>query len=191
MEMRGTGVSVTGVMKALEDIQQYLSGPIPRLESSESIEILSTVQQLFEKLSREYPEIRKDGGMPHGEEKPGASLTGDLDILGFPNLVQQLSELGLSGCMTLRDGNGYIFGTMTLVDGRLKNCSVGRLKGEEAFYQLMESPKPGSFQFVKTAKSNGDAVVGLRKILPLILEGARRHDELQKFQNQVPDTLSL
>ena len=171
------------------------------------IEALSTtplpeVREAFSEIVRRFPgqEVAKAAakalsgfGMPAAPppEAASASLTGDLDLFGLPALLQSLSDSRTSGLLTLKSPSGEPFGTIVLRSGRLKTCQTKQLIGDEAFYQLLERPAPGSFQFAKQDAPATDDVSGLREILPLSLEGMRRYDEFQQAAAVVPDDLVL
>ncbi|HEY6929238.1 MAG TPA: DUF4388 domain-containing protein [Thermoanaerobaculia bacterium] len=124
---------------------------------------------------------------------PGPSLSGDLELFGLPALLQSLAESGTSGVATLRSPKGDVFGTIVLRGGKLKTCQTGKLVGEEAYYQLLERPLPGSFLFARQPDGAAEdaAAGGLRDVLALTLEGMRRFDELQQATALVPDDLVL
>ena len=121
-----------------------------------------------------------------------ASLSGDLELFGLPALMQSLSESGISGGLTLRDPKGEMFGSLTLRGGKLSQCQTGRLSAEEAYYQLLERPRPGTFLFVRQADTGAADKGGMmRDVLPLTLEGMRRYDEFQQAAVLVPDDAPL
>jgi hypothetical protein len=125
---------------------------------------------------------------------PGAapSLTGDLEVFGLPALLQSLSDSGQSGSLTLRDPRGQVFGGMRLKGGKLRACQTGALTGVDAFYQLLERPSPGQFQFLKAADAGDETnTASLKEILPLTLEAMRRYDELRQAAALVPDDAKL
>src|SRR5262249_43643670 len=130
---------------------------------------------------------------PAAEAAPGPSLSGDLELFGLPALLQSLAESGTSGVATLRSPKGDVFGTIVLRGGKLKSCQTGKLVGEEAYYQLLERPLPGSFLFARQPDGASDdaAASALRDVLALTLEGMRRFDELQQATALVPDDLVL
>jgi hypothetical protein len=123
----------------------------------------------------------------------GPSLSGDLELFGLPALLQSLSESGISGTATLKSPKGDTFGTIVLRGGKLKSCQTGRLMGDEAYYQLLERPLPGSFNFARQPDSAAPdpAAASFREVLPLTLEGMRRFDELQQASALVPDDVAL
>src|SRR4029453_11783684 len=67
---------------------------------------------------------------------------------------------------------------------------VGRLKLPDAFYQLLESPVPGTFEF---ARQPAEAITVERSsdVMALLMEGMRRYDELQRARALVPDNAYL
>jgi hypothetical protein len=119
-----------------------------------------------------------------------ASLQGDLEVFGLPALLQSLSDSASSGALTLKTKGGEIFAMMTLREGKLQECSRAHLKGEDAFYQLLEKPTPGQFAFVKGTVAAKPGVTP-REVLPLTLEAMRRYDEFQESAALVPDTVHL
>ncbi len=123
-----------------------------------------------------------------------ATLSGDLDIFGLPALLQSLAESRVTGSLLVKDRKNDTFGTIVLATGKLKACRTGLLSGEEAFFQLLERPVPGTFLFSRVADSPADesgAAGALREILPLSLEGMRRYDEFQQAAALVPDDAGL
>ncbi len=124
-------------------------------------------------------------------ETPAASLQGDLEVFGLPALLQSLADSSASGGLTLRGPKGgAVFATLALREGKLTAMQCGHLRGEDAFYQLLERPLPGQFAFVKGAA--GEKPTGPpREILPLTLEAMRRYDEFQEAAVLVPDTVFL
>jgi hypothetical protein len=175
------------------------------------IESLSTtpnpeVAQAFREIVRRFPgqEVAKAaekalaafaaGAAAQAAAAPEtvASLSGDLEVFGLPALLQSLADSGISGSLTLREPKGEMFGSLALRSGKLSKCQTGRLSGEEAFYQLLERPRPGSFLFVRKDEAPSDTNRGInREVLPLTLEGMRRYDEFQQSAALVPDEASL
>ena len=122
---------------------------------------------------------------------PAASLQGDLEVFGLPALLQSLAESSASGSLTLRGPKGgEAFASMTMREGKLTEIQRGHLRGEDAFYQLLERPLPGQFAFVKGAPPEKPGEKP-REILPLTLEAMRRYDEFQEAAVLVPDTVVL
>ncbi|HSS44798.1 MAG TPA: DUF4388 domain-containing protein, partial [Thermoanaerobaculia bacterium] len=159
------------------------------------------VREAFEDIVERFPgsEVAKAAAealasfnAPAPEAQASASLSGDLALFGLPALLQSLADSSVSGSLTLRNPKGEIFGTIMLRLGKLKNCHTAKLIGEEAFYQLLERPLPGNFQFSRKADGAEETSSGtLKEILPLSLEGMRRYDEFQQAAALVPDEAFL
>ena len=111
-------------------------------------------------------------------------------MFGLPALLQSLGDSSATGTLTLRPlRGGEAFGVITLREGKLLEIQRGRLRGEDAFYQLFERPSPGQFAFVKGPVAGAQATP--REILPLTLEAMRRYDELQETTAIVPDAMGI
>jgi len=166
------------------------------------------VRQAFDEILKKYPDqqvcrsISKalagfDQSPQAVAETPVASLTGDLELFGLPALLQSLAESALSGALSLKSPQGESFALILLKGGKLLSCQTGALQGDEAFYQLLERPQPGSFFFSRQAdrgakeSASREAPQGVREILPLSLEGMRRYDEFQQARAIVPDDVRL
>jgi hypothetical protein len=124
---------------------------------------------------------------------PTEKLAGDLELFGLPDLLQQFARLGLSGTLTVKNDSDRPVGTIALVEGRLKGCSAGALKGETGLYQLLEKPVAKTFVFLGRRSRTGHEpeVSSLPELMPIVYEGMRRHDELQRARAVVPDTAAL
>ncbi len=123
------------------------------------------------------------------------TLSGDLDVFGLPTLLQSLAQSQASGVLTLKDQHGATLGAMVLSGGHLRACRAGHLRGDTAFYQIVERPISGTFVFAGSSEADGDASASLRtgprEILGLLLEGMRRYDELREAAGLVPDNATL
>jgi hypothetical protein len=123
------------------------------------------------------------------EERPTASLSGDLKLFGLPNLLQNLSDSQVSGVLTLFDDDGGVSASMVIDRGALRDARAGALVGDTALYQLLERPGTGRFVFVNRTdfpqraaeESMADSVTAI------LLEGMRRYDELARAAAVVPD----
>lgn len=163
------------------------------------------VKRIFEELVKKFPdqEFAKVAGkalQTFASGRPtsdaagaeAGSLAGDLSLFGVPALVQSLADAQVSGTLTLKSPRGEPFATVILRQGKLKTCQAGKIFGDEAFFQLLERPLPGSFLLVRQPEGARETQVGaLKDILPLTLEGLRRYDEFQLASAVVPDDMLL
>lgn len=121
-----------------------------------------------------------------------AALSGDLEVFGMPNLLQNLADNKATGTLTLFDEEGHVAATLALEKGGLKTAQHGLLRNAEAVYQLVEKPFPGQFAFVspRDAPAESDGAETL-EVAPILLEGLRRYDELRGARALVPDETNL
>jgi hypothetical protein len=175
------GTPLPPVRKALEDIATRFAG-------QDAGKTATRVLSGFDKAPATATAAATAEAAP---PEAAASLQGDLEVFGLPALLQSLSDSAASGVLTLRGPkSGEIWGMLTMREGKLQECSRAHLKGEEAFYQLLEKPNPGQFAFVKGTVAAKPGVTP-REILPLTLEAMRRYDEFQEMAALVPDTVQL
>ena len=130
---------------------------------------------------------------PAPPEPPHAArLSGDLELFGLPTLLQNLSQSGTTGVLTITDALGEVLATIVLEGGKFHECAAGHLRGETALFQLIERPSPASFEFVNRPSSGtSSGAVEPRDLIPLFFEGTRRYDELQQACTLVPDYACL
>jgi hypothetical protein len=121
-----------------------------------------------------------------------AALSGDLEVFGMPNLLQNLADNRGTGTLTLFDEEGHVSATLALEKGGLKSAQHGLLRNAEAVYQLVQKPFPGQFAFVspRDAPAESDGA-GTLEVAPILLEGLRRYDELRAARALVPDETNL
>jgi hypothetical protein len=124
------------------------------------------------------------------------ALSGDLAVFGLPSLLQNLADSRLSGVLTLKNQANETIGTIALDEGRIRSSTAKRLRNVDAVYQLLQKPLAGTFQFVQL--ENLQAVEGADgesgeplELIPVLLEGMRRYDELQASCAVVPDNATF
>jgi hypothetical protein len=127
-------------------------------------------------------------GQFEGESAATDRLYGDLELFGLPELLHQLIRNQVSGTLTLKDQSEDVAGTLTLSGGRMSGCRAGMLEGRAALYNLLARPVAGTFSFIGH-KSQGKTPSRPQgeDLVPLIIEGMKRHDELQRARTMVPD----
>jgi DNA-binding response OmpR family regulator/HPt (histidine-containing phosphotransfer) domain-containing protein len=114
---------------------------------------------------------------------PGGSLHGTLDQMGLPSLLMSMEMEGKTGILNVENSEtqerGYIF----MNDGRIIRARLNRPgpKNEELIYYLLTWPT-GRFE-LKSLDVQMPAEMNV-PVTSLLLEGARRHDETGRFQEQ-------
>ncbi|HEX7705495.1 MAG TPA: DUF4388 domain-containing protein [Thermoanaerobaculia bacterium] len=120
-----------------------------------------------------------------------ATLTGELEFFGLPSVLQSLAEMRATGMLTLRTREGRANAGVAVLDGKFLNAQCGHIKGADALYEMLERPLTGTFAFVPHPHEKMKSTLPPRETVHLLLEGVRRHDELQMLQAVVPDALTL
>jgi len=117
------------------------------------------------------------------ESDPQVELQGSIRQFSVPDVVQFLCGHSKTGKLALAfaDSSGSIF----FAGGTVVHAEHGSRQGEEAFFELM-SRLEGTFEFVPGEKSASKSVRQHTTIL--LLEGARRSDERELLEEQIPDT---
>jgi hypothetical protein len=160
------------------------------------------VRRLFREIAQTYPDqsFAKaaavaldafDHASPPAEATFLPSLSGDLELFGMPNLLQNLAQSEVTGVLTLTDRSGETAGILTFDSGKLAHCRVGVLRGKDAIYQLFENPAPGTFSFINRRDGGSPDASACIEILPLIFEGSRRYDELRQVRALIPEGAPL
>ncbi|MGA9522354.1 MAG: DUF4388 domain-containing protein [Myxococcaceae bacterium] len=134
-------------------------------------EIVTRVRMILQKAEKERLEKR--------ETKSG--FTGSLADMGVVDLVQTFEIGRKTGTITI--GEGDRVGIVWFRDGRVVDAELGRLKGENAFYRLLNTFE-GSFEVKFGAVERPDRIEISTQ--GLLMEGMRRLDEWGRMLEQLP-----
>jgi hypothetical protein len=127
-----------------------------------------------------------------GAPAPAAGLSGDLELFGLPSLMQTIGQSQLSGVLSLITAEGKAQATLLFEKGRFRGGQSGNVRADEAVYYLLERPFPGTFAFVSRTDVDSQPCVGApQDVVSLLMEGVRRHDELQRAAAVVADRARL
>jgi CheY-like chemotaxis protein len=159
--------SVEFKVKGLElGVEDYLTKPIYIKE------IVTRVKILLEKKEKERLE-KKD---------LKASFAGNLSDMGVVDLVQTLEMGKKSGALRVKGRSG-VEATCYFRDGRILDCELGRVTGENAFYRLLNWQE-GEFAIeFKPIEREERIPVSTQGLL---MEGMRRIDEWGRIVEQLP-----
>jgi Domain of unknown function (DUF4388) len=163
---------------------------------------VAEVWEAFQGISTRYPNesfgqaaaqaLQALSEAPPSRPPITAALSGDLEVFGMPNLLQNLADNRATGTLTLFDAEGHVVATLVLEKGGLRSAQHGLLRNAEAVYQLVERPFPGQFAFVSPRDTPAEADgAGTLEVAPILLEGLRRYDELRAARALVPDETNL
>jgi len=124
--------------------------------------------------------------------EPVATLTGELEFFGLPSVMQSLGDMNATGMLTLTNKQRQVGSKVIFVDGKFLNARTNQVKGTDALYEVLERPLSGTFAFVPYPREKmAGAASDPMPIMGLLLEGMRRHDELQRLIAVVPDDMKL
>lgn len=195
------------LVKALRDELpgKLLGRLLPKKQESTVclIEALSSThtdetEELFHEIAQRFPESDIGAAAAKVLEKwtpqpqrarpdAGATLTGELEFFGLPAVMQSLADMRATGMLTLRAKDGAAAAKLVVVDGKFLNAQRAHIRGVDAFYEMLERPIAGTFAFVPHPMEAMKSDIAPRDIIGLVLEGVRRHDELQRIVAFVPD----
>jgi hypothetical protein len=130
--------------------------------------------------------VASAAAQPAAQPGPAVSLAGDLEAFGLPELLQTLLQTEASGRLVLRDRAGGVIGEILLRQGMMRDVRVRDLPNPDGFYQLVEAPQPGTFEFTRQPVEAVPAGP-CRELMSLMMEGMRRYDELQRSRAFAPD----
>lgn len=147
----------------------------------------------FRELSKRFPAIsteitdvisrRSVGSTPF--KAPG--LQGNLAFFDLPTVIQTVISSRQNGMLSLFGRNGRIVGSLVIKNGAIATAAFDQLRGEYALYELMMSSDPLDFTFDRQQVPTGEVDLELLRRPPhmLMIEGARRADELPKLMKDV------
>jgi CRP-like cAMP-binding protein len=116
-------------------------------------------------------------------------LSGKLEYFDLPTIIQTLANSSLTGTLTITDKAERVFATLYFEGGRMLNAVAGRLKGKDAFHQLLQSAVLDAFSFKggpPSKKFDEDSKVTMAP-MALLLESSRQQDELKVLKQRYPD----
>ncbi len=177
-----------GEMAIIHDAPRNATIRVP-----EEASILRLPSAALKDLTRLYPAItneladiinrRTTGDSPF--KPPG--LQGNLAFFDLPTVIQAVLGSRRSGVLVLYGRSGKAVGQLVMKDAVIGQAIYDQLKGEFALYELMNSDEPLDFTFDQKDISGVQPDPDLFRRPPymLMIEGARRADELPKLMKNV------
>jgi hypothetical protein len=154
---------------------------ILKLSRKASIDLTTKFPLLTVELNR-LAEKREIGLIAF--EAPG--LQGNTAFFDLPTVVQAVVASRQSGHLKVRATAHTPAAKMTFLDGALVSADFKHLSGEFAIFELLCSHDPADFVFERVRSLAGSAVKSkFRQIERLLIDGARRSDELVKLVDTV------
>jgi hypothetical protein len=189
------GVSVKNPRKS--QVLEYLISSVSGTNATEVHTVLNDIVQRFadQPFGKAADKALTIMGRPSKKkQQPAATndsvtLSGDLALFGLPNVLQNLSDTGMTGAIKIFDSDGGEKAEIRLADGNLISAKVGALENDIAVYELLERPLKGRFVFVNEEHPDGGASTpqSSMEMMSLLLEGMRRYDEFNRALALIPD----
>ncbi len=179
-----------GEMALMHDTTRNATIRVP-----EEARILRLSRKAFAELQVYFPEITREvtkvvnrrlsGKLPFNS--PG--LQGNLAFFDLPTVVQTVAGSRQTGVLTLRGRAGKLAAQLHIKQGKMVHASFVHLTGESAFYELLTRTDPLDFQFEQQDELEPnvtiDKLLSNKEPYKLLLEGARRADELPKLMSKI------
>ncbi len=153
-----------------------------RLPTSALKEVTRNFPAITEKIT-DVIERRSQGRTTF--KPPG--LQGNLAFFDLPTVIQTVISSKQDGILSLYGRTGRTIGKLILKASSIADASFDHLKGEHALYELLNSTEPLDFTFDQMDCNDTEADKNLIRRPPhmLLIEGARRADELAKLLENV------
>jgi CRP-like cAMP-binding protein len=163
-------------------------------------EILKIEKRTFMDLLNEIPELSmsllgilskrlEDGLRKQRVAARYQHLSGNLEYFDFPTIIQTLATSERTGTLTITDHFEEVFAMLHFEGGKILYATLGHLRGEEAFYQLSQSPVQNAFTFkggLSPAEFEGEVEIGTTT-MGLLMEAAHQQDELKVLKTTYTD----
>lgn len=157
--------AVESKVKGLETgAEDYLTKPIYIKE------VVTRVRMILQKVEKERIE----------KKETRAGFTGSLSDMGVVDLVQTFEIGRKTGVIKLE---GERVGTVYFKEGRVIDAELGRLRGENAFYRMLNTFE-GQFEVSFTPVDRAERIEVSTQ--GLLMEGMRRLDEWGRMLEQLP-----
>lgn len=137
-----------------EGADSYVTKPFRKEVLARKIRHVQNVQSLSQKSSTD------------------ASISGDVRVFGFAELVHFLNFTGKSGTLRINNSSGKA--EIGFLQGEIQNAKYGELSGEKAFYDIARKQE-GEFQFIETESVGDKQIHG--STISLLMEAMRLIDE--------------
>ena len=134
-------------------------------------EIVTRVRMILQKAEKERIEKR---------ETTKGGFAGNLADMGVVDLVQTFEIGRKTGTISIQ---GERVGTIYFKEGRVIDSELGRLKGENAFYRMLNATE-GEFEVQFTPLDRPERIEVSTQ--GLLMEGMRRLDEWGRMLEQLP-----
>ena len=162
---------------------------ILRIEKGAFMDLLNQIPELSINLLAILSKRLEDGIRKQRAAARYQHLSGNLEYFDLPTIIQTLATSERTGTFTITDQLERVFAMLYFEAGKILYANVGHLRGEEAFYQLFQSPIQDAFTFkggLPPGEFEEEEEIGTTT-MGLLMEAARQQDELNVMKANYAD----
>jgi len=163
-------------------------------------EILKVEKRVFMDLLNQIPELSvsllailskrlEDGLRKQRTAARYQHLSGNLEYFDLPTIIQTLASSERTGTLTITGNFEKVFAMLYFEKGKILYAKLGHLRGEEAFYQLSQSPVQDAFTFKggwPPSEFEEEGEIGATT-MGLLMEASHQQDELKVLKATYAD----
>lgn len=162
---------------------------ILKIEKGAFKDLLSQMSELSISLLAILSKRLEDGLRKQRVAARYQHLSGNLEYFDLPTIIQTLATSERTGTFTITDQLEHVFAMIYFEAGKILFAKLGHLMGEDAFYQLFQSPIQDAFTFkggllpveLEEEEEIGTTTMGL------LMEAAKQQDELKVLKATYTD----
>jgi CRP-like cAMP-binding protein len=162
---------------------------ILRIEKSDFMDLLNQIPELSISLLAILSKRLENGLRKQRAAARYQHLSGNLQYFDLPTIVQTLATSERTGTLTITDQMESVSEQICFEGGKVLYARVGHLRGEEAFYQLFQSPIKDAFTFkggMPPEELDEEEEID-NTTMGLLMEAARQQDELKVLKETYSD----
>ncbi len=163
-----------------------------RLKPGDRILIGKSILKLINRTDSAHSRMKS---LPRANKVAGSSsvetsLTGRLEDISLPDLLQLLSASRKDGVLVIKSGGER--GSIVLKEGKVIYCGITRkehIDSRKAFYRLLTWDQ-GTFELQKRTQDLPEDQIP-ESTQALLMEGVRQLDELKHIKHELPATTEI
>jgi CRP-like cAMP-binding protein len=162
---------------------------ILRIDKKVFIDLLNHIPELSMALLEVLSKRLEDGLRKQRAAARYQHLSGNLEYFDLPTIIQTLATTERTGTLTITDQFEQVFAMLYLEAGKILYARLGHLRGEDAFYQLFQSPVQDAFSFkggLPPREFEEEEEIGTTT-MGLLMEAAHQQDELMALKAAYSD----
>jgi CRP/FNR family cyclic AMP-dependent transcriptional regulator len=162
---------------------------ILRIDKKVFMDLLNQIPELSIALLEVLSKRLEDGLRKQRAAARYQHLSGNLKYFDLPTIIQTLATTERTGTLTITDQLERVFAMLYLEAGKILYARLGHFRGEDAFYQLFQSPVQDAFSFkggLPPREFEQEEEIGTTT-MGLLIEAAHQKDELMMLKATYSD----